>query len=89
MTAGTVAPSRLTTIRDVAHTTLSGDLPRDPPARLGDFRDVGRRIHLRKNHQRNRVLGVDRHIELCEQLGKAGADVFFQLSRQAAAGAVE
>ena len=76
-------------MREGAHITLSGDFSEDPPARLGDFRDVGGCVHLRETHQSNRVAGVDRHIELCEQLRKTGADVFFGLSRQAAAGDVE
>jgi hypothetical protein len=57
-------------------------LAENAPARLGDLGDVDPRIHFRENHQRNRVIGIERHAELSEQLGKTAAQLDFRLARK-------
>ncbi|MFO0004888.1 MAG: hypothetical protein ACK559_27530, partial [bacterium] len=55
-----------------AHQAVRASL-QDAPAGGGDLRHIRRRIHLREEHQRHRISGIDRDGMGSEEAGKAGA----------------
>ena len=69
-TAGAAAPLRFTTMREVAHITLSGDLRRMPQQAVVISGTSAVGVHLREEHQRDRIVGVERDAVFGEQPGK-------------------
>jgi hypothetical protein len=59
------------------------------PACLRYLRHIDGRIHFRENHQRHRVIRVERDAELGEEAGKTAAQHGFRLARQISAGDVD
>ena len=74
-TVGRAAPLRFTTMREVAHITLSGDLFRMPQhASVISGTSTVASISG-KDHQRDRVVGVERDAELGEEAGRNRARI--------------
>ena len=63
---------------------VRGRLAENAPARFSNLRDVDLGVHLREDHQRDRIIGVERHAKLGEQPGETATQLDFRLARQIA-----
>ncbi len=84
-TAGRVAPLRLTTMRAVAHITLSGDFPRMPQHASVISGTSAAASISGKTISRTGSSASIATLQLGEQLGETGADLRLRFTRQPAA----